>query len=517
MQDLTIPGVPYSLHHDAWWLSEMTGDEAPPSRLRPPPPPESPATPALHNLATLALVLLVGLADMLFWRQSIGLSLAIFAAAVMAAVWLIARPVRPPGGRLVALIIATLTLLPVIEQVQTLSLALLVTGMLTFAVFATHGLRPPFAKLVSASMRLVTYLPWFAAWSLKQTGEFLLTDTTAKSRFERAKTAWAMPLGVGLLFIWLLTAANPVIEAWFRRAFAGPWLEHNARIRVYFWLAIAYPLWPYLSAPRIIAAMPRSQLGPLPMRIPTPAGVNLFSVANALLLFNLIFAVQTVLDATFLWGGAQLPPGMTHAQYAHRGAYPLVVTAILAGVFALISRPFTNGNPGLRWLLTLWISQNILLVFSSLYRLDLYVDTYGLTHLRIAAAIWMGLVATGLLLVAWQLWRGHTISWLLGRCAAVALLTLYACTFVNFARVIAQTNLQLFTQGSTAEIDIPYLCDLDAAAAGAIREFGTETIRDLCGDQPAFQGPFITGWRDWGFRSWRVRRYLNASPTAVTP
>ena len=36
------------------------------------------------------------------------------------------------------------------------------------------------------------------------------------------------------------------------------------------------------------------------------------------------------MDAAWLWGLAPLPEGLTLASYAHRGAYPLVVTALLA-------------------------------------------------------------------------------------------------------------------------------------------------------------------------------------------
>ena len=53
-------------------------------------------------------------------------------------------------------------------------------------------------------------------------------------------------------------------------------------------------------------------------------------------MFNALFAVQTVLDLTYLWGGVALPDGMTYATYAHRGAYPLIVTALLAAGFVLV-------------------------------------------------------------------------------------------------------------------------------------------------------------------------------------
>ena len=44
--------------------------------------------------------------------------------------------------------------------------------------------------------------------------------------------------------------------------------------------------------------------------------------------FNALFAVQSVSDLAYLWGGMRLPEGLSYADYAHRGAYPLIVTAL---------------------------------------------------------------------------------------------------------------------------------------------------------------------------------------------
>ena len=49
------------------------------------------------------------------------------------------------------------------------------------------------------------------------------------------------------------------------------------------------------------------------------------AITRSLILFNALFALQTVLDLTYLWGGANLPDGMTLAEYAHRGAYLLIL------------------------------------------------------------------------------------------------------------------------------------------------------------------------------------------------
>jgi hypothetical protein len=79
---------------------------------------------------------------------------------------------------------------------------------------------------------------------------------------------------------------------------------------------------------------------------------------RSLILFSAIFAVQTSLDVLYLIYGVDLPDGMTYAQYAHRGAYPLLVAALLAGWFVLIAfRPggLTECHTPTRCLVQLWI------------------------------------------------------------------------------------------------------------------------------------------------------------------
>jgi hypothetical protein len=213
--------------------------------------------------------------------------------------------------------------------------------------------------------------------------------------------------------------------------------------------------------------------------------------------------VQTVLDLTILWGGAALPQGMSYAAYAHRGAYPLLVTALLAGVFALIARPFTSGNFALRAALLGWLGQTFLLVVSSLIRLESYISVYGLTHLRLSALIWMGVVVAGICLVIWQVLRDHNAGWMLKRCAVLGFGTLYLCSFLSFAATIADYNL-------THDVapDPIYICGLDRAALPAIIAHERRTRRSYCAGlpRPRFDPP--QDWREWGFRDWRTAHSL---------
>lgn len=81
-----------------------------------------------------------------------------------------------------------------------------------------------------------------------------------------------------------------------------------------------------------------------------------------------------MLDVAYLWGNAKLPDDISYASYAHRGAYPLILTALLAAGFVLAA--MKPGGPAeqsaiIRPLVYLWVAQNVLLVASSILRLDL--------------------------------------------------------------------------------------------------------------------------------------------------
>jgi hypothetical protein len=239
-----------------------------------------------------------------------------------------------------------------------------------------------------------------------------------------------------------------------------------------------------------------------------------------LILFNLLFAVQTVLDAAFLWGNATLPDDISYASYAHRGAYPLILTAVLAAAFALVA--MKPGGPGekstvIRRLVYLWIAQNVLLVASSILRLDLYVQIYLLTWWRVAAFIWMMLVLAGLLLIVARIVLNRSNEWLIGANLVTLTATLYICALTNFPAIIADYNVSHSREasGKGVAVDLDYLFRLGPQALPAIEE-----AIALRGTNPALvsrrgslverQAKDMASWRSWGFRSWRLQRKLDA-------
>ena len=148
---------------------------------------------------------------------------------------------------------------------------------------------------------------------------------------------------------------------------------------------------------------------------------------------------------------------MSQTEYVHRGAYPLIGTALIAGVTALaMLRPgsATARHPWARRLVTFWVAQNLVLVASSALRTINYIDASMLTGWRIAALAWMGLVALGLVLICWRILRTRSARWLINWNALATALVLTVCSFVDLGALAASWSVR---SQPPAAIDLSYL------------------------------------------------------------
>lgn len=260
-------------------------------------------------------------------------------------------------------------------------------------------------------------------------------------------TMMGLPLAGGALFVALFAAANPLIA----QALAAIRLPSIWQILL--WGFVVVCVWPSLRPHAAVIRL----AGRLPDPEPKLPGTSLPSVLIALTLFNAIFAVQNGLDIAFLWSGGAMPAGMSQTEYVHRGAYPLIGTALIAGAMALaMLRPGSPSahNPCARRLVTLWVVQNLVLVASSVLRTLDYIEASMLTTWRIAALAWMGLVALGLVLICWRILRGRSARWLINWNALAAGVVLTVCSFVDLGAIAASWNVR---RQAPAEIDLCYL------------------------------------------------------------
>lgn len=485
-------------------------------------------------------VLLVVLADFLFYGQPAGITVFLFAILIAAAVVAVhpaafsdIRVWLKPAALLVAL-------LPLAENVSPLSVSIALAALVIFALSLSGRLRHSIARIPGQVALFGLAAPF------RFIRDFIRWRKTAR-RFGRRRVrlaaiaVWVMPLTLGAVFLALFGAANPVIEYWLSLIDLLKLLDLIQLARIAFWLFVLAGVWAFLrprlprfskrvSRPNLAAARPATNAQ---RHVVEDIVFGKAAILRALIVFNVLFALQTGLDATYLWGGVALPDGLSYAAYAHRGAYPLIVTALLAAGFVLAAlRPGseTSGDPLIRRLVYAWVAQNIMLVISSILRLDLYIGIYALTYWRIAAFVWMGLVAAGLALIIARIALRKSNEWL--TCANLLTLsaTLYACCFINFAATIANYNVDhsLEMTGQGIPLDAWYLRSLGPGAFPALDRFfdhqdktvAAGAVRELEGLRASDEDWYRTvqqNWRAWSFRDWRLLRYLDSKGPFVVP
>ena len=329
-------------------------------------------------------------------------------------------------------------------------------------------------------------------------------DARLMARWRKVRTparwrlaAWLLPGIFGSVFLGLFLAANPVLGD--RLAALGGWFADSVAIpeplRLACWWLAGVAGWGLLRC-----RWPRAREQ---QRIPGPHADRTGLVLRSLVVFNALFLLQNLSDAVYLWGGAALPEGMTYAHYAHRGAYPLIATALLAAVFVLAwFRPGSpvQADPWCRRLVIGWLVQNVALLVSAVWRLHLYVDVYGLTRWRVAAAVWMLLVAIGLGLMAWRIRRDLANRWLVNANLASVAAALLALGWCDVDGAIARHNVAHRGTG----FDLAYLVDLGPASLPALSGLASEPEVDAA--VARLRGQLSAELSDW--RGWTVRRAL---------
>ena len=472
---------------------------------------------------------LVVLADWLFWDCPRGWTLGAYGLllAVTLLVW--DRPYgRSRAMPLLVLAIAALCL-QCLEEPSSLTIACIVLGLAMLAVLLRAGWSANAATLIWRCVLLAT-----TGWLMP----FVDADDCARRRRPgtglgssgaRVLRNWCIPLALGVVFVLLFTAANPVISKWLHDAILSirDLLEHWDELlpsgwRILMWVVLAVGLWALLRfrpKTRTPSDEDSNVVEPPRAGFPSPA-----LVTRCLVLFNLLFVVQSILDVYYLWGGGELPDGMTYAEYAHRGAYPLVAAAVLAALFVLAAfrtEPRGQSLRVARGLVYVWLVQNLFLVVSAGWRLDLYVDAYALTRLRVAAAIWMLLVFCGIVWILVRIIAGRSNLWLVNVNAITALVVVYAGGFVDFDGLIGRYNVAHCweTRGKGPKIDLHYLERLGPETLPALLQLADQsptppnvvavhaTIARLREDLRTD----LSDWRGW---TWRRQRLLQLAPPA---
>lgn len=463
-------------------------------------------------------VLLVILADHLFWGHDVGWTAGLFCFAMLLASAL-ANPAALKSRHGAILFGLCLALCAGLVETDNL-----MTFLLFWVFFAALFTQMRLDEAPSIWLRKAFGLGFNAAG-----GAALVDSLTAHHDREREGTggllpslirSWLLPIAVSVVFLSLFADANPVIGRWIAQLEWRVLTQLLAPERAIFWMVAAIAIWGLLRAGRVRVTERTSVLpGDRPRSRLLGYLFSREAVLRSLLLANAIFLAQNAMDAGFLWAGAALPEGLTYAQYAHRSAHPLIATALLAAAFVLVAMREAGGLKGdrlIRGLIYLWLAQNLVLVMSAIWRTLLYVSEYSLTYMRLAALLWMGLVLVGLLLIVVRLVRDLSSSWLIKANIFAALALLVATCPIDMGRLIADFNVAHFgANGWNRRMDLNYLRRIGPSAIPALklleRQPGWQThtpVGVLAGELLDQLQKEQGDWRRWTFRNHRLSREL---------
>ena len=458
--------------------------------------------------SALAVGLVAG-ADGLFYGAKVfpGWSIGLFALALIGAAVAVHPALRRSRTALSLLLLAFLFGLIQIETVSLLAWVLYWLALMLAVMACRAGGRPDawpwIQRLVPAGVyALVKPLLdarrlWRALPSVRVIG---------------IGTFWQvliLPLTGGALFLLLFATANPVIQTTLLNL---RWPDIDL-YRLTLWGFAFLLAWCVLRPP--FRRRPRPKGRPVTW---TPPVASNAAIIVSLFVFNGVFALENGLDLTFLWSGAPLPGKVTLADYAHQGAFSLIVAALLVAAFVLVAldpRSPTSRARGVRELVVIWVIQTVFLVASCILRTWDYVLSYSLTGLRICALGWMVLVAVGLVLVCWRLLRGRSSAWLVNANLVAAGVALTALSVVDVNAISAEWNVRNAREvgGRGVQLDVCYLRGQGESAMAPLAELLDRPIPDSLRRRAGFvlteaianaRHAEESDWRSWTWR--RTRR-----------
>jgi len=259
--------------------------------------------------------------------------------------------------------------------------------------------------------------------------------------------------------------------------------------------------WGMAGLLRVAAATPPMSV---PQRLPLLGSLEATIVLASVVVLFAGFAVTQVV--ALAGGGRHVveTAGLTYAEYARSGFFQLVAVAAIALAVLLTVDAFTGSSSDrsrrrLVLLSEVVIALTLVVVVSALRRLDLYENAYGLTMLRLYAAVFVGWIGLSLLLLGAWILRGRDRAWFPAAAIAAGLAAVLVLNVVNPEAVVVRRNVALAEQAG--RFDSGYLSWLsDDAVPEMVRTLGrlpeplrTSVVSDICNRPPRT----TKGWAAW--------------------
>jgi hypothetical protein len=478
-------------------------------------------------LKTLVGALALGvLGDLLLHTAPLGINLAIWMAALIAAAVVLAGGYRagPPApgpiganGRRWVLLLALLFAAgfawrdsPALNGLDILAILI----ALAMAGLATHAGSVRLASLTEYLLGLLLS----ATYVLIGSALLLLGDTRWK---EVPRGGWTRPVAgvarglviavpIVAIFGCLFMAADAVFQRMVTSLVSWDFEDLVAHLAV-----TAGVAW-------VTGGLLRQQLlsndrSSIPAERPDCLGLGIVEIATILGAMNGLFLLFTVVQCRYLFGGSalvQVTTGLTYAEYARRGFLELVTAAGLVLPVLLVLdwllRKEKRGHVALfRLLAGILVAMLFVVMASALQRMRLYQQAYGLTELRLYVTAFIGWLALVFVWFAWTVLRGRRDRFTFGAALAgfAAIGLLHA---VNPDALIMRANAGRVDVRQRLDADYVTTLSADAVpgAIAALPKMSAAERRDVAAHLlERWSPPARPDWRAWNWsraRAWQA-------------
>ena len=245
-------------------------------------------------------------------------------------------------------------------------------------------------------------------------------------------------------------------------------------------------------------------------------GMNPLIVNTVLIAVGIVYVVYLISQLAYFSGGFSgiLPKGYTVAEYARRGFFEMAWLCVInLGSIALavgLTSP-KEMSPLLTKLLCLFLGiVTLFLVISASAKMFIYIDTYGLTRLRVLTEvimIWLGL--STVIVCVWLFVPKLAYMKVI---LVLALVMGAAVGWADVDTVVARYNVNAYLSGDLQTVDVNYLGSLGSGATPYIQKLVDDPNTEIYTPARVYVYSRVdSGKAVEDFRSWNYADYQSDS------